>query len=345
MAKKESGPSPASVIKDIKANVLAPVYFLHGDESFYIDEISSVIEKDVLSEADKGFNQTIMYGKDVDMATVLNAARRFPMMAERQVVIVKEAQEIADLSKENGQRQLLAYIKNPLPSTVLVFCHKHKKLDGRSALSKELKKHAVFITTAKLYDNQVPGWIEQHVKSLGHTIEPKATIMLAESIGNDLERINGEVQKLLLNFTDRVNITPDLIQRYIGISKEYNVFELQKALSVGDIVKANRIVNYFATNTKKHSPIALVGLLYSFFTKLMQLHHHKAYGDREIAQVLGISPFIARDYVPALRTFPVLKTLQNIAWLAEADRKTKGIESGSISPGDIMKELVYKLLH
>jgi DNA polymerase-3 subunit delta len=342
--KKNSGPNPAQIIKDIRQNVLSPVYFLQGDETFYIDQISNVIEQEVLSEADKGFNQMVMYGKDVDMATVLNAARRFPMMAERQVVIVKEAQEISDLGKESGQKQLEAYVKNPLPSTVLVFCHKLKKLDGRSALAKVIGKHAVVITTEKLYDNQVPDWINQHVITLGHTIEPKAAQMLSEAIGNNLDRIHSELQKLLLNFSGQVNISPDHVQRYIGISKEYNAFELQKALGIGDVVKANRIIMYFASNPKKHSAIAIIALLYSYFSKLLKLHHQKAYSDRDVAQALGIHPFVARDYVAALRTFSAGKTVNNLIYLAEADRQTKGIEANA-PESEILKELVYKLMH
>lgn len=344
-SKGNSGPSPESILQEIKAGKLAPVYFLQGDETFYIDQISNYIEQNILSEAEKGFNQMVLYGKDAPMASILNQARRFPMMSERQVVIVKEAQDVPDLGKEEGKKMLESYVKNPLPSTILVFCHKYKTLDGRSALAKLLDKHAVMITTKKLYDNQLPDWIEQHVKTTGNTIDPKAAYMLAEYIGNDLARLSNEVQKLLLNFTEKVKIDSALVQKYVGISKEYNTFELQKALAMRNVVKANQIVQYFEGNPKNNPAILVIAFLFSYYSKLLLLHHQQAHQEGEIAKVLGIHPFIAKEYVPALRNYPPQKVVENIGWLQQADLQSKGIIGGSITDGQILKELVFKLMH
>ncbi|EMR01384.1 DNA polymerase III subunit delta [Cesiribacter andamanensis AMV16] len=329
----------------MKAGKLAPIYFLQGDEPYYIDLLSDYIEQQVLSESEKGFNQMVLYGKDAPMATILNQARRFPMMSERQVVLVKEAQEIPDLAKEEGKRLLESYVKNPLPSTILVFCHKYKTLDGRSALAKVLDKHAVVVTTKKLYDNQLPDWIEQHIKSTGNTVDPKAAYMLAEYIGNDLSRLANEVQKLLLNFSEKVKIDSAMVQKYVGISKEYNTFELQKALAVRDVVKANQIVQYFEGNPKSNPAILVIAFLFSYYSKLLLLHHQKAYHEGEVAKVLGMHPFVAKEYLPALRNYPPQKVVQNISWIHQADLQSKGIIGGSISDGQILKELVFKLMH
>lgn len=344
-SKGTSGPSPEGVLQEIKAGRLAPVYFLQGDEPYYIDQIAGYIEQNILSDAEKGFNQMVLYGKDAPMATILNQARRFPMMSERQVVIVKEAQEIPDLNKEEGRRMLESYVKNPLPSTILVFSHKYKTLDGRSALAKVMDKHAVVVSTKKMWDNQLPDWIEQHIKSTGNTVDPKAAYMLAEYIGNDLSRLANEVQKLLLNFKEKVKIDPAMVQKYVGISKEYNTFELQKALAVRDVVKANQIVQYFEGNPKNNPAILVIAFLFSYYTKLLLLHHQKAYQDGEIARVLGMHPFIAKEYIPALRNYPPQKVIDNISWIQQADLQSKGIIGGSISDGQILKELVFKLMH
>ena len=344
-SKGNSGPSPEGVLQEIKAGKIAPIYFLQGEEPYYIDQIADYIEKNILSDSEKGFNQMVLYGKDAPMASILNQARRFPMMSERQVVIVKEAQEVPDLGKEEGKKMLEAYAKNPLPSTILVFCHKYKTLDGRSALAKVLDKHAVFISTKKLYDNQLPDWIQQHVKSTGNNIDAKAAFMLAEYIGNDLARLANEVQKLLLNFTEKVTIDSAMVQKYVGISKEYNTFELQKALAIRDVLKANQIVMYFEGNPKNNPAILVIAFLFSYYSKLLLLHHQKAYQEGEVAKVLGIHPFIAKEYLPALRNYPPHKVVENIGWIQQADLQSKGIIGGSITDGQILKELVYRLMH
>lgn len=344
-SKGTSGPSAEGVLQDMKAGRLAPIYFLQGEESFYIDQIAAYVENNILNETEKGFNQMVLYGKDAPIAAVLNQARRFPMMSERQVVIVKEAQEIPDLGKEEGKKMLESYAKNPLPSTILVFCHKYKTLDGRSALAKTLDKHAVLVTTKKLYDNQLPDWIEQYVKETGNTIDPKAAFMLAEYIGNDLARLSNEVQKLLLNFSEKVKIDSSHVQKWVGISKEYNTFELQKALALKNVVKANQIVQYFEGNPKNNPAILVIAFLFSYYSKLLLLHHQKAYQESEAARVLGIHPFIAKEYLLALRNYSPQKVVENISWIHQADLQTKGIIGGSISDGQILKELVFRLMH
>lgn len=344
-SKATSGPSPESILQEVKAGRLAPLYFLQGDEPFYIDQIADYIEKNILSDAEKGFNQMVLYGKDAPMATILNQARRFPMMSERQVVIVKEAQDIPDLGKEDGKRMLEAYAKNPLPSTILVFCHKYKTIDGRSALAKVLGKHSVYLTTKKLYDNQLPDWIEQYVKSTGNSIEPKAAYMLAEFIGNDLARLANEVQKLLLNFTEKVKIDPSMVQKFVGISKEYNTFELQKALAIRDVVKANQIIQYFEGNPKSNPVILVIAFLFSYYAKLLLLHHQQAHHEAEVAKILGLHPFVAKEYLPALKNYPIQKVIQNISWIQQADLQSKGVTGGSMTDGQLLKELVFKLMH
>ena len=347
MAKSRSsaGPSPESVLQEIKAGRLAPIYFLQGDEPYYIDQITDYIEKNVLNESEKGFNQMVLYGKDAAVATVLNQARRFPMMSERQVVIVKEAQDIPDLGREEGKKLLESYVKNPQPSTILVFCHKYKTLDGRSSLAKTIDKHAVLVNTKKLYDNQLPDWIEQYVKGTGNAIEPKASFMLSEYIGNDLARLANEVQKLLLNFTEKVTINPGMVQKYVGISKEYNTFELQKALALKDVVKANQIIQYFDGNPKNNPVILVIAFLFSYYSKLLLLHHQQAYQEAAVAKVLGLHPFVAKEYLPALRNYSPDKVIANIGWIQQADLQSKGIAGAGMSDGQILKELVYRLMH
>ena len=223
--------TPESVLKDLYSNKYEPVYFLQGQEAYYIDLMSDYIEENALEESQKGFNLIVLYGADVKVNEILTNARRFPMMSERQVVIVKEAQEIGDLIKEGGKKILAEYLDNPVPSTILVFCHKHKKLDGRSSLSQLMTKKAVFVDSTKIYENQVPNWIDNYLRQREYSIENQATLLLTEYIGNNLERLSSEIDKMLINFKEKRQVTVDDIDTYIGISKEYNVFELLKSLS------------------------------------------------------------------------------------------------------------------
>ena len=337
--------SPETVLKDLKQNKYAPVYFLDGDEPYYIDLIANYIEQHALNEADKGFNQIVMYGKDAQVNQVVSNARRFPMMAERQVVLVKEAQELQDLGKADAQKLLESYVQNPLPSTILVLCHKHKNFDKRKALYKAFGKNGVVISTKKLYDNQVPNWIEQYVKGEGHDISPKAVQMLNEYIGNNLERLVNEIKKILINFEGTVTIDDGHVQKYVGVSKEYNVFELQKAISFKDVVKANTIITYFAANPKDHPIIPMIALLYGYFSKLLIVHHSKDKSDKGIAAQLKINPYFVKEYIAASRNYSLGKVVNVIHYLRQADLQSKGVDSGSATGGEIMKELIFKILH
>lgn len=336
---------PDQVLKTLKSGEYKPVYFLQGEEPYYIDQITDFIEENCLGEAERGFNQTILYGKDVNMAQILTNARRFPMMAERQVVIVKEAKDIQDLNKEEGQKLLINYLENPAPTTVLVFGHKHKKVDGRRPLAKILKDKSVLVTTAQLRDYELPAWIEKYVTDRGYGINQNSVQMLAEYIGTNLERIANEVGKILVNIEKGSSINEDLVQKYVGISKEYNVFELQKAISMRDVLKANKIVNYFAANLKANPIIPMIAVLYSYFSKLLVMHSSKDQSDKALAAAMGTNPFFLKEYKLAARNYPVGKVIQNISILREADLKSKGVGAGSITDGDIMKELVYRLMH
>ncbi|GEO03654.1 DNA polymerase III subunit delta [Adhaeribacter aerolatus] len=333
------------ILVKLRNKQYAPIYFLQGEEPYYIDLIANFIEEKVLSESEKGFNQVVLYGKDVDIATILLQAKRYPMMAERQVVIVKEAQATADIDKESGIKQLEAYFQNPLPSTVLVFCYKHKVLDGRKAFAKTVNKHAVLLTTKKLYDNQVPAWINSYIKNKGLQINPKATMLLSEYIGADISRLANEIDKLAINLKEGQTISENLVQENVGISKDYNIFELQTALINQDVLKANRIVNYFEANPKNNPLIPNITLLFSFFTKLLCLHASPDKSESAISKSLGNRSFLVKEYVQAMRLFNYGRTVQIIHFIRQADLQSKGIEGGNMGDGEILRELVFKILH
>ena len=337
---------PDALLKQIQQRQFQPVYFLQGDEPYYVDRVADALEKAVLPEPDRAFNQLVLYGKDVDVATILSQAKRFPMMAERTVVIVKEAQNVADLEQEKAWPYLESYLKNPLPSTVLVFCYKHKTLDGKKKLSKLLTEKAVLMTSKKLYDNQVPPWLTGYVRSRGEQISGQATAMLAEYIGTDLSRLTNEIDKLLLNVKPGQPIDEELVQRLVGISKDYNIFELQKALVQRDVLKANRILNHFAANPKANPLIPNLTLLFTFFTRLLVLHQAGPnIPDVEYKKLGILNSFAQRDYQLALRAYPPVRTLDIIHLLRRADAQSKGIASGSLDEEEILRELVWRILH
>lgn len=337
--------SPEAVLKDLKAKKFAPIYFLEGDEPYFIDLITDYIEKNAIAEHEKGFNQLIMYGKDSPVNVILSNARKFPMMAERQVVIVKEAQSIPDLGKEDAQKLLLSYLNNPLPSTILVFAHKHKKLDGRSSLKKELDKKSIYVNSEKVKDWLLIGWVESYFKDLGHQIEAKAAQLLADSIGNNLEVITNEVGKMLINFPEPTKFTPDHISKYIGINKEYNNFELTKAIGFKDVVKANQIIHYFIQNPKAHPVIPIFSLLYNYFSKIALVHRAGPMPDNQLAGVIGINPYGLKEYLAASKNYKLGKVIEVFGYIKEADLRFKGVDSGSMDEGEILRELVYKILH
>ncbi|MCH8319301.1 MAG: DNA polymerase III subunit delta [Bacteroidetes bacterium] len=336
--------TPEKILSELKSKKYAPVYFLQGEEPYYIDSISNYIENNVLSESEKDFNLFVLYGKDVDMSMVLSNAMRFPVMAQRQVVIVREAQEIKDIGKETGQKQLEAYIQKPLQSTILVFCYK-KLLDGRKRIAQKLKELDLLVLSKKIYDNQIPGWITGYLRSKGLSINTKATIMLAEYVGSNLSRLANEIDKLLINVKEKTEINEDIIQRYIGISKEYNVFELQNALIKKDTYKSNQIINYFDANPKKNPVIPIISILFQFFTKVMLIHQSKQKSEQYLAGLLAVNPYFIKDYLLASKNYPLNKLTGIIHHLAQADLRAKGIIGGNIAGGQILKELVFRILH
>ena len=334
-----------AILNNLKENRINPIYFLQGDESFYIDEISNYIEDNILSEAEVGFNLTVMYGKDCKMHEVLTNAKRFPMMAERQVVIVKEAHLLADFKVKGGRALLEAYVNNPLISTVLVFCYKYGKLDGKTTLAKALKKNSIVLTSEKLRDYQVPKWILAYLSKKGYKITELATQLLTDHIGSNLERLANEIDKLLINLAPDAIIDDTIIEKNIGISKDYNVFELQNAIMARDILKANKIINYFGSNPKNHNAIPIIALLYNLFSKLLIVHQTKDKSPKSLSRVLKINPFFVKDYLAGARNYPFYAVMKNIEYVSQADLEAKGIGSPSLSSENILKQLVFKLIH
>lgn len=333
------------ILTELKAGKYAPVYFLQGEETFYIDLISNYIEANALSESERSFNQVIMYGKDVTMAAILTNARRFPMMAERQVVIVKEAQDIQDLNKEIGAKLLLDYLTKQVPSTVLVFCHKHKTLDKRRELGKKIDQYAMMLTSKKLYDNQLPDFVHEYIHDKKINIDQQAVQVLCEYVGNDLHRMANEIDKLSISLPGSGSINVDQVMNQVGVSKEYNVFELQRAILQRDTLLANKIVNYFESNTKKNPMIPVVAFLYSFFSKLLMATQVADKSEKGLASELKVSPYALRDYNLALRQFPLPKIIDNLASIKEADLKLKGVNTGSADDGQIFRELVWRIMN
>ena len=329
------------IIKDIKARKLKPIYLLHGEESYYIDLLSDYLEQHVLSDAEKGFNQTILYGKDTEVMTVLNAAKRYPMMSDYQLVLVKEAQE---LKIDKAAEQFQAYCEKPLPSTILVLCNKYGKFDKRKKVYKILEKNGVVFESASIYENKVPAWIDDFVKDKGYHINPKASALLAEYLGNDLSKVANELEKLMLNVTKTQEIGTKEVQDNIGISKDYNVFELQNALARRDVFKANQIVNYFEANPKANPMVLVMGNLAGYFTKILKYHY--VVDKSQLARELGVSPYFVKDYDLAARNYNYGKTLEVISLLRAYDLKSKGVDStGNTEHGELMRELIYKIIH
>jgi DNA polymerase III subunit delta len=333
------------ILTDLKAGKFAPVYFLEGEETFYIDLISDYIEKHALTEAEKGFNQVVVYGKDATMATILTHARRFPMMAQRQVVIVKEAQDISDLNKDIGSKLLLDYLTKAVPSTVLVFCHKHKTLDKRREVGKKIGQLSVNLSTKKVYDNQLPEFVDEYTRDKKISIEDRAIQALCEFVGNDLHRLANEIDKLVISLAPGESITAERVMNQVGVSKEYNIFELQKAIIQKDSLLANKIVNYFESNTKKNPIIPVVAFLFSFFSKLLVAAQASDKSEKGLASELKVSPYAVRDYSLALRHYPLPKIIDNIGHIKDADLKLKGVNTGSQGDGQIIRELVWRLIN
>jgi DNA polymerase III subunit delta len=326
------------IIADWKKKQFKPVYWLEGEEDYYIDVVVDYAEHHILNESEAGFNLTVFYGKDAEWASVVNACRRYPMFAERQVVVLKEAQQMKDIDK------LEAYVESPLDSTVFVVGYKEKTLDGRTALAKLLKKSAVVFTSKKIYDSKLPEWTSELVASRGYKIAQKALMLLVEHIGNDLSRIANEVDKLLLNLGGEKLITEDDIEKYVGVSKEYNVFELQDALGKKDLSKAIKIINYFEGNPKA-APIQMVlPALYNYFSKAYMLFALQGKDDKSIAAAMGINPYFLNDYKLIARNYSFGGVEQALLLLHEYNLRSIGVGSVGTADASLLKEMAVKMM-
>jgi DNA polymerase-3 subunit delta len=326
------------IINDIKAGNIKPIYFLMGEEPYYIDKLTEYIENNILSEDEKGFNQMVIYGRDTTVEDVVSNAKRYPMMADRQVVIVREAQELSRTIDK-----LESYAENPQPTTVLVIAYKYKTLDKRKKLVKMIDKHGVLFESKKMYDNQVGTWIQRVLQGRGYAIEPKANAMLVEFLGNDLSRISNELDKLQIILPKGHTISPKDIEENIGFSKDFNVFELQNALGARNQLKAYQIAQYFADNPKDNPMVVTTSLVFGFFVKLLKYHGLKDKNPKTVAPALGISPYFLKDYDVALRNYPMKKVSAIVAALRDIDVKSKGVGANSLSNHDLLKEMLVKI--
>ncbi len=327
------------LVGDIKAGKIKPVYFLMGEEPYYIDKISDFIEDNVLDESEKGFNQMVLYGRDVSVDDIVSNAKRYPMMAERQVIIVKEAQDLSRTIEK-----LSDYVNTPQPTTVLVVNYKYKKIDKRKALYKAIRKTGVVYESKKLYENQVADWIRRVLSGQKYSISPKAAQMLVEFLGTDLSKIDNELNKLKILLPEGTQITPEHIEENIGISKDFNNFELRKAVGEKHTEKAFRIVKYFADNPKDNPMVVSVALLFNFFSQLLHLHGLKDKSPRSVASALKINPYFVNEYLTAARHYPMKKVSQVVGTLREFDMKSKGVGANATPQGDLLKELLVKIM-
>jgi DNA polymerase-3 subunit delta len=328
------------LVADIKSGNLKPIYFLMGEEPYYIDRISDFIENNVLSDDEKGFNQMVLYGRDVTVDDIVGNAKRYPMMAEHQVVIVKEAQDLSRTIEK-----LVDYANQPQPSTILVINYKYKTIDKRKALYKALQKVGVVYESKKLYENQVADWIRRTLSGQNYTIVPKASQMLVEFLGNDLNRISNELNKLKIILPEGTQITPEHIEMNIGISKDFNNFELRKAIGERNVYKAYQIANYFADNPKDNPMVVIVSSLYSFFSQLLHFHGLHDKTPRNVATSLKINPYFVNEYIEAARNFPMKKVSAAVSTLREFDVKSKGVGANALPQGDLLKEMLYKIMN
>jgi len=328
------------IVAAIKKGDIKPIYFLMGEEAYYIDKISDYIEEHLLDEAEKGFNQMVLYGRDVTIDDIVSNAKRYPMMAERQVVIVKEAQDLSRTIE-----QLAKYAANPQPSTVLVLNYKYKKIDKRKALYKTINKHGgIVFESKKMYENQVADWIRRVLAGQDYNISPKAAQMLVEFLGTDLSKIDNELKKLKIVLPAGTQITPEHIEENIGISKDYNNFELRKAVGSRNAIKAHQIAKYFAENPKDNPIVVSVALLFGFFSQLLHLHGMSDKNPRSVASALKVNPYFVNEYLDAARNYPMKKVSYIIGVLRETDVKSKGVGANAIPQGDLLKELLVKIL-
>jgi DNA polymerase-3 subunit delta len=328
------------IIADLKQKKYAPVYFLCGTETYFIDQVSDFIENNVLSDSEKGFNQMVIYGKETSMIEVLENAKRYPMMADYQVIIVKEAQHLVkqlDVLKQ--------YLIKPQPTTILVFAYKYKTPDGRSAMAKLLKKHTVYLESKPLYDNQIPAFVNNQLKEVGYQIHPTATRMLVEYLGTDLGKVKSEITKLTIVHPKEDIITPQVIENHIGISKDYNIFELTKAIGARDVVKAHRIINYFAENPKENPMVVITAQLHRFFVQLLHIHCLKNKNDpKEAAKAAQVSTYFVQELITAAHNYPTKYCSRAIKLIRDLDAKSKGVGTYQVNDASLLKETLVNIM-
>jgi len=330
----------ARIIQDLKEKKYAPVYFLEGEEPYFMDQISHFILEQVLSEEEKGFNQSILYGKDLSIDAIMTAAKRFPMMAERQVVVIREAQNIRNIE------DLATYVENPMRSTILVLNHKYKTIDKRKKLYKAVQKNGVYLESKSLYESNIPNWITSYLKEKNLGIDPRAAQMITDFVGSDLQRIVNELEKVTISMVPGTSILPEDVEKNIGISKDFNMFELQKALGNKDILKSNLIVNYFIDNEKQNPLPVILGMLVGFFRKILVYHSIENKSDRNLlVQKLGVNPYFINDYISAGGNYTLDKAINIISMMREYDLRSKGARGGTTENGALLKELTFKILH
>jgi DNA polymerase III subunit delta len=328
------------ITSDIKNGLIKPIYFLMGDEPYYIDKLTEFIENNILTEEEKGFNQMIMYGRDASIEDIISAAKRYPMMAERQVIVVREAQELVKTIDKLG-----SYAENPQPTTVLVFAYKYKTLDKRKSLVKSIQKNGLLFESKTMYENQVGTWISKILKGKGYQIEPKATAMLVEFLGTDLSRISNELEKLQIILTKGITITPSHIEENIGFSKDFNVFEFRKAIGERNQVQAYRIADHFAQNKKEYPMVLTTGMVFSFFSNLLQYHGLKDKSAGNVSKVLGVNPYFVKDYDVAVKNYPMRKVSSIVSTLREVDVRSKGVGANQLHESDLLKEMLAKIFN
>lgn len=334
----------SQLTKELQTKSFAPIYLLYGDEPFYIDELADYFAENVLDEMEKQFNQIIVYGRDTDTATLVNYCKQFPMIGSKQLILLREGQDM-EIRKEENISILLSYLAKYQPSTVLVMCFKYKTPPALLLKTAEKTPGAVVFESKKKYESDLPVWISNQVNMRGYKISEKASSMVLEFLGNDLEKINNELGKLFINHSKDKLITEEVVEKYIGISKDYNIFELLNALAFKDALKTNRIVFHFANNQKENPIFKTLPMLFSFFNKLLIAHSLPDKSEANISAKLKLNYFSKKDYMRALQLYPIHKVVAILGWIREATTKAVGIDNNSTDNGDLLRELVFKILH
>lgn len=332
------------IVKDFQKREFANIYLFYGEEPYYIDELSDYLTENVLNEIEKQFNQVVLYGRDSSAAQLINSSKQFPMVGDKQLVVLREAQDM-DLKKEENLNILLAYCNHPQPSTILVICHKYKAPAAKLLKLLTTSAKAVTLESKKKYDNEMPAWITAQVKNHGYSISDKAALMLVEFLGNNLEKINNELGKLYINHPKTKVITENEIEKFIGISKDYNIFEFQRALASKNVAKANQIANYFSLNPNENSLFKTIPMVFNFFSKVLLIHSLPDKSEASIMAKAKLTSFNKKDYIDAYRNYPAKKVQDIIGWIRECNVRALGIDNYSTDQGELLRELVFKIMH